>query len=176
MTCISVVLPCYNRVDFLAKSVPSVLNQTYKDWELIVVDDGSSDGTATYTSEIKDSRVHYIRQENAGVAAARNAGILASRGEWIALLDSDDYWMPGKLEAQLDFHQQNPDILISQTEEIWIRNGRRVNSMNKHKKRSGWIFEPSLDLCLISPSCVMIHRSIFGAVGMFEPAFTVWED
>ena len=122
------------------------------------------------------SLIHYFYQQNQGPAAARNLGIENACGKWIAFLDSDDEWLPGKLKAQVDFFEQNPNYKICQTNEIWIRNGRRVNAMNKHKKFGGWIFEKCLPLCIVSPSAVMIHRDIFDQVGLFDPDYPVCED
>lgn len=172
---VSVIIPTFNRKSWLEKAVDSVLCQTFADFELIVVDDGSTDDTRTLF-KTAETRVSYLYQENQGVASARNAGIHAAQGKWIAFLDSDDAWLPEKLEKQIDFHRKNPRFKISQTEEIWIRNGRRVNPMNKHKKLSGWIFEPSLPLCLISPSSVILAREVFERAGLFDESFTVCED
>ena len=172
---VSVIIPTFDRQSWLEKAVDSVLRQTYKDFELIVVDDGSMDNTRSlFKSNLP--QVTYLYQKNQGVAAARNAGIRAAQGEWLAFLDSDDAWLPGKLERQMAYHRENPRLKISQTEEIWIRNGRRVNPMNKHKKLSGWIFEPSLPLCLISPSSVILAREVFERTGLFDESFTVCED
>lgn len=172
---VSVIIPTFNRKDWLTKAVDSVLSQTFTDFELIVVDDGSTDDTRSLF-KTAETRVSYLYQQNQGVAAARNAGVRAAQGEWLAFLDSDDAWLPSKLEKQMAFHQHNPRFKISQTEEIWIRNGRKVNPMNKHKKLSGWIFESSLPLCLISPSSVILAREIFERTGHFDESFTVCED
>jgi len=120
--------------------------------------------------------IKYLYQPNRGPAAARNLGIRESRGEFIAFLDSDDEWLPGKLAVQLRYFQENPDSLICQTEEIWIRNGRRVNPMKKHKKYGGWIFEKCLPLCIVSPSAVMMRREFFERVGLFDETLPACED
>lgn len=172
---VSVIIPTFNRKSWLEKAVDSVLCQTFTDFELIVVDDGSTDDTRSLFKTAQ-TRVSYLYQQNQGVASARNAGIRAAQSQWIAFLDSDDAWLPEKLEKQMDFHRENSRFKISQTQEIWIRNGRRVNPMNKHKKLSGWIFEPSLPLCLISPSSVILAREVFERAGLFDESFTVCED
>lgn len=119
--------------------------------------------------------MRYLYQDNRGPAAARNAGLRQATGEWLAFLDSDDYWLPEKLAAQMDYHLETGHE-VSQTEEIWIRKGVRVNPMRKHRKPSGWIFEPSLALCLISPSSVMMSRRVLERIGMFDESFPVCED
>ncbi|MDD5217603.1 MAG: glycosyltransferase [Candidatus Omnitrophica bacterium] len=175
MTKISVMIPTYNRRERLKTAIRSVLAQTDVFFELIIIDDGSEDGTREMVlHEFPD--VKYFSFENQGPAAARNRGIERASGEWMAFLDSDDEWLPGKLKAQLEFFSQNPDVLICQTEEIWIRNGRRVNPMKKHKKHGGWIFEACLPLCIVSPSAVMLHRSIFDKIGFFDESLPACED
>ena len=175
MTEISVILPTYNRCLFLKQAIESVLAQTFTDYELIVVDDGSTDETPELLASYGE-KIITIRQENKGVSAARNAGIQKASARLIAFLDSDDLWMPEKLAVQKAFFDARPNDLICQTEEIWIRNGIRVNPKIKHKKQSGMIFEPSLHLCLVSPSAVMIRRELFDAVGMFDENILACED
>jgi len=138
------------------------------------MDDGSTDGTSDWLTS--QTEIIKISHRNHGVAASRNRGLERATGEWIALLDSDDLWLPKKLETQLNFLKKNPEIRICQTEEIWERNGVRVNPKEKHKKYSGWIFEHCIPLCIISPSAVMIHRDIFKEVGSFDESFPVCED
>ena len=169
------VVPTFDRASVLSRALDSVIEQTRLPAEVIVVDDGSTDATA----ELVESRfpgVRLLRQENRGVSAARNRGIEASRGEWIALLDSDDEWRPRKLERQLSALEAQPDLRICHTDEIWIRKGRRVNPRQIHAKHGGWIFEHCLPLCAMSPSSIVIHRSIFEAVGMFNEALPACED
>jgi len=176
---ISVVIPTYNRATLLQRAVESVLKQKVKQkrpdpfLEIVVVDDGSTDETRKI---ITGKPLKYFYQSNRGPAAARNLGIGRASGQLIAFLDSDDEWMPGKLAAQLRFFEENPDSLICQTEEIWIRNGRRVNPMKKHKKFGGWIFEKCLPLCIVSPSAVMMRREFFDGVGLFDESLPACED
>ena len=172
---VSVILPTFNRAWTVKDAIESVLVQDYPNIELIVIDDGSTDNTQALLETYKDD-ITLISQDNSGVSASRNAGIKASKGEFIALLDSDDTWDKRKISCQMDFFHQNPDALICQTEEVWIRNGKRVNPKIKHKKPSGMIFEPSLNLCLVSPSAVMMRRKLFDMKGCFNETFTVCED
>ena len=176
MSKVSIIIPSYNRLPLLKEAVDSVLAQNFEDFELIVVDDGSTDGTA---DEMKKygGRVRLLRHpENRGVSAARNRGILNAKGKYIAFLDSDDLWVKGKLKIQVAFLEDNPHYPICYTDEIWIRRGKRVNPKNKHAKYSGWIFEKCLPLCIISPSSVMMKKTLFSKVGLFDEALPVCED
>jgi glycosyltransferase involved in cell wall biosynthesis len=172
---VSVIIPTYNRGWIIKEAIDSVLAQDYTEFELIVVDDGSTD----HTSDVLDSYKNVIKvfsQKNKGVSAARNRGIAEASGQFIAFLDSDDLWLSQKLSVQIEFFNQTPDVLICQTEEVWIRNGLRVNPKKRHKKPSGMIFKPSLELCLVSPSAVMIQRSLFDRVGEFDETLPACED
>ncbi len=174
-TQVSVIIPTYNRGWTIGEAVDSVLAQDYRDFELIIVDDGSTDNT----SEVLDAyrgTIKIFRQTNKGVSAARNRGIAEASGKFIAFLDSDDLWLPQKLSRQVEFFNTTPDALICQTEEVWIRSGVRVNPKKRHQKPSGMIFEPSLALCLVSPSAVMIRRSLLEIVGNFDETLPACED
>ncbi len=172
---VSVILPTFNRAWTLKQAIDSVLDQNYANLELIVVDDGSTDETAHLLFSYAD-RITVIHQENRGVSVARNAGIRTASGELIALLDSDDEWLPGKVTAQVDYFKTHPDARICQTEEIWIRNGLRVNPGKRHRKAAGMIFDRSLALCLVSPSAVMMRRSLLDEVGLFDENLPACED
>ncbi len=174
---VSVIIPTYNRFRFLKDAVESVLDQKpyFNDFEVIVVDDGSTDNTPELLAGY-GNRIQVLQQENRGVSAARNAGIRFSHAEFIAFLDSDDMWLPKKLKRQVQFFQNRPEALICQTEEIWIRNGKRINPAKKHRKQSGMIFHPSLELCLISPSAVMMKRSLILETSLFDETLPACED
>ena len=172
---ISVIIPTFNRSGYLIEALQSVLGQNHVDLELIVVDDGSSDDTVIRLQPFL-SRVRVHHQPHSGVSAARNAGIGMARGEWIAFLDSDDLWMPEKLSRQLHYLDRNPGLLICQTEEIWLRNGERLNPRKYHKKPSGYCFPLLLDRCLVSPSAVLLHRTLLDAVGVFDESLPACED
>ena len=120
--------------------------------------------------------VNFVKQSNQGVSSARNKGIRLSSSKWIALLDSDDEWYPEKLEKQLKAIQEKPDHKFCHTEEIWVRNGVRVNQMKKHHKYGGHIFEKCLDMCRISPSSVLFQKSILDKTGWFDKELRVCED
>ncbi len=172
---VSVVIPTFERRATLPRALDSVICQTRAADEIIVVDDGSTDGTAEMLAgDYADVRC--LRQPQRGVSAARNAGIQTARGEWIAFLDSDDAWHPSKLERQLAALAAHPEERVCHTDEIWIRNGVRVNPKRKHAKRGGMMFEACLPLCCISPSSVMIHRTVLEAVGAFDEDLPACED
>lgn len=172
---VSVIIPAYNRAHCLPRALDSVLGQTRPAAEIIVMDDGSSDHSAELLAR-KYPEVRYLYQHNQGVSAARNRAIEQSTQDWIALLDSDDAWLPEKLEQQFAAVQEKPAYKICHTEEIWIRRGRRVNAMNKHKKHGGRIYQHCLPLCAMSPSSILIHRSIFDEVGLFDESLPACED
>jgi glycosyltransferase involved in cell wall biosynthesis len=123
-----------------------------------------------------DSCIRLIVQANRGVSAARNRGVEVARGKYLAFLDSDDFWLPKKLAAQVKFLESHSNYQICQTEEIWFRGGVRVNPKKIHRKPSGDIFLPSLDLCLVSPSAVMMTRELLVALGGFDESLPVCED
>lgn len=172
---VSVIIPVYNRSILIGRAVNSVLAQDFKDYEIIVVDDGSTDDTPKILSTYKD-KIKIITQKNRGVSAARNKGVSISSGQYIAFLDSDDMWLPEKLSTQVNYFKSNLKTLICQTEEIWIRNGIRVNPKKKHKKQSGMIFIPSLSLCLVSPSAVMLKKEFFDKFEGFDESLPACED
>ena len=172
---VSVIIPTYNRGWIVREAIDSVLEQDFSDYELIVVDDGSKDDTPAIL-EAYGNRITVLRQPNKGVSAARNRGIETTAGPLIAFLDSDDLWLPRKLSAQVKFFEDHPEAVINQTQESWIRNGIRVNPKKRHHKFSGMIFERSLALCLVSPSAVMLKRSLFGTVGVFDEQLPACED
>lgn len=176
MTAVSIIIPTFNRAREVVRAVSSVLYQTFTDYEIIVVDDGSSDGTADSLVQFHNHIKYLHHPKNQGVSAARNTGIKASRSPLIAFLDSDDYWLPEKISVQVNFFTQNRKAVACQTEEIWIRRGRRVNPRKKHLKPSGDIFEPSLKLCLVSPSAVMVKRTLIDEVGLFDEGLPACED
>jgi len=175
MPLVSIIIPTYNRANFLLKTIQSIFKQTFKDFELIVINDGSDDNTR----EIIDSlnyKIHYYFQKNRGVSAARNVGIKSSDCKWFAFLDSDDLWRKKKLQIQMERIQQDQSIKICYTNEKWLRNGQHLNQKKKHQKYSGWILEKMLPLCLISPSSVVIAREVFDEVGLFDESLPACED
>ena len=175
MQSISVIIPVYNRPKMIYRAIDSVLRQTLPAAEIIVVDDGSTDSTADVIRAF-GNKVRLISLDQRGVSAARNRGIRAARGKWLAFLDSDDEWLPEKSENAADFISRHPQYRIFQCQEIWIRNNIRVNPRQKHKKMAGKIFKESLPLCIVSPSAVMMERSLFDEVGLFDETLPVCED
>ena len=175
---VSVIIPTYNRRRMLAEAVASVLAQRGVALELVVVDDGSTDGTwhdlhhgelaQMLNAAPASCRVVTEYVEHRGPAAARNRGVAVARAPYLAFLDSDDLWAPQKLERQLAYMEAHPEYPLVQTQESWIRGGRRVNPGLRHQKRAGDIFEPSLRTCLVSPSAVMMRADLFREAGGFD--------
>ena len=172
---ISVIIPTYNRKKTLARAIQSVINQSFTPFEILIIDDGSNDGTEEWVKE-NFRNIKYIYQNNHGVSSARNIGIENAYGDWVAFLDSDDEWLPNKLHEQVKAIDSNPEVKFFHTNEIWIRNGVRVNQMKKHKKYGGYIFEKCLDICRVSPSSVLIQKEVFDNIGVFDESLRVCED
>jgi glycosyltransferase involved in cell wall biosynthesis len=173
---VSVVIPTYNYGRFVTDAVESVLAQTYRDFEIIVVDDGSSDDTQTKLEAYLD-RIISIRQENQGCSAARNAGIKAAKGDWVAFMDADDLWHPRKLEIQMAYLARHPDVSM-------------VASDHSQGFHLGWLEIPSdsevpaeriglEDIAVRSrfgPSGVIVRKECFDKVGVFDPDLRSVED
>ncbi len=172
----SVIVPTFNRASIVSRAVESVLSQTYVHFELIIVNDGSSDNTKKIIMSYDDPRIHYIETDNRGVSAARNTGTMKSTGSHAAFLDSDDQWLPEKLHCDASFIRENPNYLIHQSDEFWVRSGRRVNKRNIHTKKAGTIFKESLAMCMVSPSSAVINTSFLMKTGLFDEKMPVCED
>jgi len=175
MTKVSVIIPTFNRQEYIQRAIKSVLAQTYKDFEIIVVNDGSTDNTVEIL-KLYLPKIKLINIENSGVSFARNLGVKNSNGDLIAFLDSDDEWLPQKLEKQMKFHENNLSIPLIHGEELWVRNGKRVNPKNKHKKSGGFIIEKCLPMCVISPSATIINRDIYNEFCGFREDYPACED
>lgn len=172
---VSAVIPTHNRLHLLRRALYSVQAQTLPPLETIVIDDGSTDRShESLATEFPN--VQWIRQSNHGVSHARNQGIKQAKGEWIALLDSDDTWHPSKLEEQNQFLQQNLGLLFCHTDEAWIRRGKSVSHPAYLNKSNQDIFLKSLARCIICPSSVVIHQKIFEKIGFFDEELPVCED
>ena len=172
---VSVIIPTFNRASWVGRAIDSVLVQSLPASEVIVVDDGSTDDTRSLIRS-RYPGVIYVERPNRGVSAARNVGIRRAGGDWLAFLDSDDLWLPSKLQLQMRALAGQPTMLVCHTDEMWFRNGRRVNPKRKHAKHGGWIFEHCLPLCCMSPSSIVIHREVFERVGLFDESLPVCED
>ncbi|MCC7405578.1 MAG: glycosyltransferase [Bdellovibrionales bacterium] len=177
---VSVVIPTFNRLSTLPRAIASVEAQSFRDWELLVVDDGSTDGTGDWLHQHplfsgEAARGRVLVSPQLGVSRARNLGILHSHGEWLAFLDSDDEWLADKLLCQLNLAGQLQVPLIH-ANEIWIRNGVRVNECKHHAKGGGRIFSQGVPRCVISPSAALLRRDLLSTVGLFNEAFPVCED
>jgi len=172
---ISVIIPTHNRSHTIARALDSVMAQSVQPLEIIIIDDGSTDDTGELL-KTHYPQVKLYRQSNHGVSHARNRGIESANGEWIAFLDSDDAWYPGKLEAQLRELERSPEVRLCHSDEHWIRNGKRINQRLRHAKRGGRIFQHCLPLCAISPSASLIHHTVFTDLGNFDENLPACED
>jgi glycosyltransferase involved in cell wall biosynthesis len=171
---VSVIIPTYNRLDFLLEAIESVQSQDYDHLELIVVDDGSTDGTK---DKLKDMEITYIFIEHSGRPGyVRNMGVKQSRGEYIAFLDSDDLWERGKIKRQIDYFAKHPQIHLCHTREVWLRGSKIISQSKQKHKRSGYIFSDALKKCIIGPSSVIMERRVFNKLGMFHPDIEIAED
>ena len=172
---VSVIIPSRDRCKRVLEAIASVEAQTLAASEIIVVDDGSSDDTSSRVAEVYP-HVVLITQARRGVSSARNRGIEAASGEWLAFLDSDDRWYANKLERQLAGNQTGHGCRLLHCDEHWFRNGKRVNPGLRHQKQGGWIFSHCLPLCVISPSAAVLHRSLLDDVGGFDESLPACED
>lgn len=171
---VSVIIPTYNRAYILPKAIESVVKQTHRSLEVIVVDDGSKDETPRI---IPKYPVRYVRlPRNFGPSFARNRGIMKSKANFLAFLDSDDRFLPHKIEKQLRFLDKNPWYKLVQTEEIWYKGNRRLNPRKHHAKAKGYFLHRAVKLCVVSISTVLMHREVFNRVGYFDETFPLCED
>ncbi|UCG34994.1 MAG: glycosyltransferase [Candidatus Omnitrophota bacterium] len=172
----SIIIPTYNRMRFLQIAIDSVLRQEFKDFELIVVDDGSTDSTKELIADLKDSRLYYSYQPHQGVSTARNKGLRNCQGEFICFLDSDDRFRKDKLSLSYNYIKKYPEYKIFHTNEIWYRSGALLAQKTYHQKPSGFVFEQAVKLCCISISTAAIRRGIFDEIGLFDENFPACED
>jgi len=176
---VSVIIPTYNRANLIEKAIKSALKQTYKDFEIIVVDDGSIDNTEEIVKDFTDFRIHYIcHKHNQGVSAARNTGIKTCRGEYIAFLDSDDEWLPGKLDKQIKVLQsESSEVGVVHSDLLYIdENGKNMNKL-RNPKKGGYIYEDLLGKnCVGPPSTLLIKKECFNRVGLFDNLLNAQED
>ncbi|NQU43060.1 glycosyltransferase [bacterium] len=181
---VTVILPVHNRAWCIARAIRSVFSQDYRPLELIVVDDGSTDATpkviektlADLGNSPRTPESQILRQENQGVSGARNTAIRAGRGKMVALLDSDDSWEPSKTSRQIGQLSARPDLMLNQTDEIWIRDGVQVNRPRHLLKSEGDLFRQCLDHCAVSPSAVMMRRELLDEIGLFDESYPACED
>jgi len=171
---ISVVIPTYNRYDFLKRALTSVFAQTYQASEVIVIDDGSTDNTKNILQDFPT--IKYIYQDNKGVSSARNLGIKHATHKWIAFLDSDDEWHRDKLQEQVSFHTINRNILMSYTDEKWIRDGIEMKIPKKFRKIGKDAFRENIEYCNIAPSSTIIYKRVLNELGTFDENLEVCED
>lgn len=172
----SVIIPTYNRAEFLKICLESVLSQTFEDFEVIIVDDGSQDNTENIMAKFNDTRIRYIRQDHYGVSLARNIGLNHSRGKFICFLDSDDRFRKEKLSVTYEYIKRYSQYKIFHSEEMWYRNGSYLPQKQYHQKPSGYVFSQAVKLCCISISTAAIEKTVFKDIGYFDPDLPACED
>ena len=173
---ISVIIPTYNRERFIGRAIKSVKNQTYKIDEIIVIDNNSDDNTIKLIKRYHND-IKIFKENKKGVSYARNYGILKSKNNWLAFLDSDDEWMDDKIEEQVKYIRNSKNSLsFIHSNEVWFRKNIQLNQKKKHEKNGGYIFEDCLDNCKISPSSTLIKKNLFSRYGKFDHSFMVCED
>ncbi len=180
MPTVSVVIPAYNSSDVISEAIESVLSQTYKDFEIIVVDDGGTDNTEEIIRSY-DFPVNYIKQENGGAAVARNTGMHAARGDYIALLDSDDIWLPSKLEKQIEFLERETDVGVVCCDGFrWTPPSVPAECQRLSALRGVTPSRPSLEFMfkvhLILTSSVVFRRKLLETVGYMNPKLKHGQD
>lgn len=173
---VSVVVPVRDRAELTMKAVKSVLNQSFQAFELIVVDDGSTDDLSEVQSLVEAAGHQFVSTPPMGVSHARNLGVALTTAPFLSFLDTDDWWHEDKLKEQMDYLGKNPDCQLVQCEEVWIRNGKRVNQKKIHQMPEGAFFEKALQLCCISPSAVVLCRKLFNSFAGFDERMRVCED
>jgi glycosyltransferase involved in cell wall biosynthesis len=176
---VSVVIPTYNRAESLPKAVASVLRQTFQDFEIVVVDDASTDDTDEVVRSFSDERIRYIRHEtNKREAETRNTGVQNSKGEYISFIDDDDEWLPEKLELQVDLLDKSPPIVgavYTGFVRIESATGKTLSQWMPAKR--GSIFRDMLGQNWVgTPSTVVLRRECFDSVGLFDPTIVFGPD
>lgn len=173
---VSVIIPTFNRLELLKETVASVRDQTFRDYEIIVINDGCTDGTPEWLDAQKDLK--HLDRKNSGIAASRNNGAAAARGQWFAFLDHDDLWAPDKLEIQAEFVKENPEVALVAARHV--RLGRKHRQYRKRKWIKGDLFVKAFSESFIHTSSVMIRKDVFHAIGgfpteyRFADEFDVW--
>lgn len=173
---VSAIIPSFNRAELTLRAIHSVLNQSYQNIELIVVNDGSHEDYLTVQQILEEKKGIYLETENQGVSAARNLGIELSKGEYIALLDSDDEWLADKIYKQVEVISENPKYPIVQALERWNRNGKIITVPKHLSPAHGESFKKAVDHCCIGPSSALIRRELFNEIGLFDPCLRICED
>ncbi len=175
---VSVIIPVFNRPQMVKRAINSVFKQTYDNWELIIIDDGSTDETGDIIRSFNyEKRIKILTLSHTGMAGlVRNRGVDLAEGRWLAFLDSDDIWTEEKLILQLRYLNENREIRFIHGLETWIRDDSEVSQAHRKHKKEGDLFKVSLGKCEIGPSTVLIEKSLFLKAGGFREDLEICED
>lgn len=175
---VSVILPVYNRLPLLKEALDSLTCQSYKDMEVWIADDGSTDGSLEYARQWIEGRPGgVLALEHSGFPGlVRNRGASQAKGDWLAFLDSDDLWKPEKLEKQIEQIEKNPEISLWHCREVWLRGDSIVSQKKQRHQREGYIFADALKKCIIGPSTVLIRKDLWQWSGGFHEDMEIAED
>ncbi|OIP68189.1 MAG: glycosyl transferase family A, partial [Oscillatoriales cyanobacterium CG2_30_40_61] len=177
MNLISVIIPVYNGEKTIKETILSVLNQTFENWELIIINDGSTDSTIEIIAQIQNTKIRVFNCENAGLAKSRNRGIDHSQGEYISFLDADDLWTPDKLEAQFQALQENPEAMVAYSWTDYIDQSSQFLHSGRHITINGNIYQHLLvNNFLENGSNPLIRKQALNQVGKFDTSLKAGED
>jgi glycosyltransferase involved in cell wall biosynthesis len=176
---VSVIIPTYHRAFIVRQSIDSVLQQTYRDYEIIVVDDGSTDDTREVLKSYGD-KIRYDYKANGGISSARNRGLEIAGGDYVAFLDSDDFWKPEKLQKQMTFFEANPEYGMVATRCLTNTVDRNFTTVSINKRRrygkSGWVYKDLFYRNFIRTSSVVVRRECFDQLGVFDESLPRCEE
>lgn len=177
----SVVIPLYNKQTYIKRSLNSVLAQTMTDFEVVVIDDGSTDSSAAIVKSILDQRVRLIQQQNSGVSAARNRGISECYGEWVAFLDADDEYFPECLQEMYSCVKKFPQAGAVYVDPVWFRDGEQINVVSQTAETYELLPDYFDQIIFhggneINSSCVAVKKAVFSQAGLFPVGITIGED
>jgi len=173
---VSVIIPLYNKERTISNTIESVLNQSYKDFELIIVNDGSTDRSINAVEKFKDDRIRIINKSNGGVSSARNRGIMEAKSEWIAFLDGDDYWEPSFLSTLIDLKARYPDAGLYTGQYAQVNNAKEIIRLDRFPLIDEGYFDLFSYIYAVHSSSILVNKHVFDICGFFDENLTHGED